>query len=1238
MKKHTTLSLALSAACLAGSLSSQDWQNPEIFRINKEEPRVTQMASNSREEALSTHRKDLPGYVSLNGNWKFKWVGNPDARPVGFQNSEYDASGWSDIKVPSNWQIEGYGTPLYSNSIYPFEKNPPRVMDTPPEGYTNYPEELRNPVGSYRTRFDVPTHFEGKQVFVSFGGVDSAFYIWLNGKMVGYSQDSRTPAEFNLTPYLQSSDNVLAVEVYQNSDASYLEDQDKWRLSGIFRDVYLYSESPVDIRDYATIATLDENYKNGILDVETSVRNHSSEEANYTVTVEVLDLEGNPMHQASSTSSVIAQDEKVERLKLKLKKIQPWSAEIPQLYQCLITLEVEGQEPIFYSNKIGFRTAEVKEGQFLINGQPVLFKGVNRHDHDPVTGHFVSEEDIRADLLLMKKFNINSVRTAHYPNDPRLLELCDEIGLYVIDEANIESHGMGWTVNPLAEDPLWFEAHLDRIRNVVERDKNHASVICWSMGNEAGRGENFAKCSAWIKQRDPSRPVHYDRSSREPYTDFYSSMYTSVKNLEAFAKEQEKKPADQRRPAILCEYSHAMGNSTGNLAEYWDLIRREKYLQGAFIWDWMDQGLSRQISMFPTVNDQVNTERQVHVVGSLDTEKGLVDGKAWLAPDNAIALDKAFTMTLEVKPNLNGDDSPLISKGSESFELRLADDSRALEFFITDGNKPRSIKADLPENWLNNWNTIQITSDGSKIKLSVNGQLLAMSKWMGIATDLTTPLSIACNLESASTKDSPDNGKFSGAIRSFVLENDSGEKVVDIDFTKFKQPKGLQDIFAYGGDFGDAPNANSFCLNGIVMPDRTPSPQIPEVKKMYQDVWTKLLTADKKTIEVEIYNEFFFKSLEDLQANYEITADGIEIATGEIDLPSIKAQERKIIRFPNPVTDYKADQEHHLRISFRQKEDTAWESAGYETAWDQHVLPFGNRSTKAYRIWTIPAIEESDDLITVTGNNWQATFNPQTGSLSGFSREGTKLITSPMGLNFWRPVTNNDRGWKTPEYLAEWRYAGELTRVTKHNAYEAGDLAVIEFELKIPVSKSTAKIKYSLAEIGHIMVDVTVQPNGDGVAHLPRVGMQLQMPEEYNNWQWLGLGPHENYVDRKRGAWVGQFEGKIEELFHQYIDPQESSNRCEVRWASFTDDEGKGLKFLSYGERLLEVSAYPCLPHDIELADHNYELPNQSFNVINIDYGQMGLGGTTSWGALPLDQYLLKSGRLYQYKFLIEPI
>jgi beta-galactosidase len=489
-----------------------DWENEQVIGINKEQSHSVYIPYATMEQALADYASESPFYQCLNGTWKFNWVKSPDMRPVDFYKPDFNVNYWDNIEVPSNWQVKGYGKPIYTNITYPFVKNPPYVMGTAYSGWTN--SELPNPVGSYRRNFVVPDNWDGQEVYLHFAGVQSAMYVWVNGKKVGYSQGSMTPAEFNITTYILKGNNTLAVEVYQWSDGSYLEDQDFWRLSGIFRDVYLYATPKFHISDFFVQSDLNEDFTSATLKTNLSFANNGYKG---DITVEGYLLKDGQTYKGEKTvfvkqlaTSVVAKKTSELSIDTKVDRPDLWSAEIPNLYQAVFVLKnASGKTIEVIATPFGFRKIEIKNSQLWVNGKSVKLKGVNRHDLDPVNGRYITYESMLQDIKLFKQFNINTVRTCHYPNHPDFYKLCDRYGIYMVSEANLESHGMGYDEGSLGHDVRWEKAHVDRVVSMVEAFKNHPAVIIWSLGNEAGKGVNFFACRKAALELDPTRPIHY---------------------------------------------------------------------------------------------------------------------------------------------------------------------------------------------------------------------------------------------------------------------------------------------------------------------------------------------------------------------------------------------------------------------------------------------------------------------------------------------------------------------------------------------------------------------------------------------------------------------------------------------------------------------------------------------------------------------------------------------------------
>ena len=555
------------------------WEDPIHYQVNKENPHVTFMVFDNEKDVIADDYSKSPFYQSLNGVWKFIYADKAADRLKDFYSNELDDSKWSNIPVPSNWEIKGFGIPIYTNIIYPFPKNPPFVGDD-------------DPVGTYRRHFTIPENWDGKEIILQFGSITGCAFVTVNGKQVGISKVSKCPAEFNITPYLKKGDNLLAVQVFRWHDGSYLEDQDFWRISGIERDVFLYALPKQSIWDFNVEASLDNKYRNGLFNATINLRRfngYKGEKA--SLNIELKDADGHTVF--NKKIKVNPSNDSLQWVQMNgvIKNVQPWNGEHPYLYDMVISLTNPDGSTIYTGSKIGFRTIEIKDSQLMINGVPFIVHGTDRHEHDPVNGHVLDKASMVRDIQLMKEFNINAVRNSHYPNNPLWYKLCDQYGIYLVDEANVEIHGMGdlpgrfdTTVHP-AYLPQWAPSIADRIHRAVKTNRNHPSVIIWSMGNECGNGQVFKESYKWIKKENPTRPVQFEQALENENTDIVCPMYPPMRYMKSYAA------SNKTRPFIMCEYAHAMGNSSGNFQEYWDVINSNKKMQGGFIWDWVDQGI-----------------------------------------------------------------------------------------------------------------------------------------------------------------------------------------------------------------------------------------------------------------------------------------------------------------------------------------------------------------------------------------------------------------------------------------------------------------------------------------------------------------------------------------------------------------------------------------------------------------------------------------------------------------------
>lgn len=1068
MKSLLKTHLAILVGIFLGFNSiAEDWENPAMLGINKEKPHATFSIFDDVTVALNSKREDSKYYYSLNGLWKFNWVKGVDNKPVDFYLPESDVSAWDDIEVPSNWQMKGYGNPIYLNQPYAFPNNPPFI-----------PHE-ENRVGSYRKTFNIPKGWDGREVFIHFDGVKSAFYIWINGEKVGYSQGSMAPAEFNITPYLKEGENIVAAEVYRWCDGSYLEDQDSWDLSGIYRDVYLFSAPKVHMRDIHVVARLDEKCENADLNVKVNITNYAKEKSgSYNVICQLFDDNNNSVQDINLTQSfskVMAGEEVLLELKTEVIKPLQWSAEHPNMYKLICTIQDENGV-IVESTKIpiGFKRVEIIGNQFYVNGKAILIKGVNRLEIDPADGNAISRELMIQDIHLLKQNNINAVRTSHYPPHPYFLDLCDEYGLYVMDEANLESHeNRGKSPTPAAlpgNKEEWYQSCIERMERLMHRDKNYASVVIWSMGNEAGWGLTFYKIKEAARKIDPITPIVYHDMKQAKDTihggflsELYDGGYMNPNDLEyacqgpeQFKKSKYSKSSSfenfMARPYIIKEYAHSMGNSMGNFVEYWEAIEKYPNLQGGFIWDWADQGLNAK------------------------NEKG------------------------------------------ETF-----------------------------------WG-------------------------------------------------------YAG------------------DFGPFE---------VYTDKFGVKGN---FCINGLVMPDRTPSPGLSEVKKVHQNI--KVTPVDLQGGEIEVRNKYFFRNLDFVNAEWEIICDGIPLKDGQLKLPSIAPQESKQISIPVSGIKFESGKEYFLKVAFKLKEDVKWASKNYELAWDQFLIPVTKRTMSSEKVVGKINSEENDKLYIFSGDKFRIEISKKSGFISSYSVNGQEIIYDELKPNFWRAATDND--WAKPEnrllgLCGKWKNAGHNT-VLKNLTVSSDSDNNMEVDTKLFLEDVSSEydVKYSISANGKVDVLWTLKCNPTAkLSIIPRLGMSFKIIKNYNDVTWYGKGPHETYWDRKAGAEIGVFNKKVKALHHPYITAQENGNRSDVRWVTFANSNGTGLKIS--GDPVLNFNAWNYTQEDLDAALHDYELPKRDFITVNVDYLQMGVGSINSWGAMPMKKYQLEP-KNYSFNFSIEPI
>ncbi len=1249
--------LALSAPSAAHRALAADaapeWNGRvDVFRLGAEAPHTTLMPYADLDQALAADRTRSPYRLSLDGAWRFAYADRPGDRDVDFHRTDLDDSGWDTIPVPSAWQLHGYDRPIYINITYPWwGPNGLGEEAQPPAAPTRY-----NPVGQYRRTFTVPRGWSGRRTFLHFEGVKSAHYVWINGELVGYHEDSYDPAEYDITEHLKPGVNQVAVEVYRYSDGDWLEDQDMIRLSGIFRSVYLYSTPAVHLRDFRLETPLSQDYRAAELSVTASVRDYGGQGAGrYSVETQLYDDRGHPVWSRPLQQAVAlgAGDETTVRAAKAVPTPRLWSAEHPELYTAVLRLRDQAGKVIeTLSHRVGLREFALKDGLMRINGKPVSLRGTNRHEMHPRRGSALTRADLVEDIGVIKRLNINTVRTSHYPNNPHWLELADEYGLYLVDETNLETHGIrGEYPGDHAE---WTRACVARAQSMVHRDKNHASVVIWSLGNEAGGGSTFTAMHDWIRSYDTTRVIQYEGDDRPGISDIRSEMYDSPARVEARAKD-----TGDTRPYVMIEYSHAMGNSSGNFKKYWDLVRRYDVLQGGWIWDFVDQALD-----WPTPTRKLFTEAGpaglrgeiVAPSGDFTRDKG-VHGGTVFARDARLDLTGSLTLEAWVTPGVTGYHQPILAKGDTQYALKQTD--RTLEFFIYGSGQWVTAGWALPDGWTGAEHHVAGVFDATAgtLTLHVDGVVRATRTTSVRPAVNTAPVSLGTDVDNPTRE-------FSGSVRrarvyaralSAAELADAGRGPGD-DGVRFwfdaatvafsEQRPRERTFYAYGGDWGDNPNDGAFSGDGIVTADRGLTGKSAEVKRIYQAIGAA--PAVGRTLApgaaVTLTNEYLFTNVREFDGRWELVADGRTVQSGrlsraQLDVGPLSSKDVTVpFRLPR---DPAPGAEYFLQLSFTTRESTKWARSGHEVARQQLAVDAAAPAVTPVPLGAVPALGHRDGAtsVTVTGRDFSVTVDKRTGVITSYRAGGVPLLVSGPAPNFWRAPTDNDRGNGQHTRNQTWRDAGAHREVSGVSVRALRDRAV---EIKVAgtlptTTPSSYTTTYTVFGNGEIKVDNTLHPGAANLPYIPEVGTLLFLPSRLEHLHYYGRGPEENHWDRNDATDVGLYSGTVTGQRTTYLRPQESGNKTDVRWVALTDGDGVGL--LVSGEPLLEVNASHFTPEDLSVgARHDYQLTPRKEVVLRVNHRQMGVGGDNSWGAHTHDEYKLFADRDYAYTYRLRPL
>ncbi|MFE9726790.1 glycoside hydrolase family 2 TIM barrel-domain containing protein [Streptomyces sp. NPDC005794] len=1233
-----------------------EWNNNiALFDVGSEPPHTTLMPYADVDQALAGDRTRSPWRLDLDGTWKFAYADRPDDRDPDFHRTDLDDQSWDTIPVPSCWQLHGHDFPIYANITYPWwGANGHGEEAQPPFAPTRY-----NPVGQYRRTFTVPRQWAGRQVFLHFEGVKSAHYVWINGKPVGYREDSYTSAEYDITPYLEQGRNQIAVEVYRFSDGDWMEDQDMIRLSGIFRSVHLFSTPTVHLRDFKIDTPLSDGYTAAGLSVTASVRAYgdggSAGKGAYTVETQLYDSDGHPvwsrpLRQTADLGSAPAGGDVTVQAAKAVARPELWSAEHPNLYTAVLRLrDPAGRVTETLSHRVGFREFALTDGLMRINGKPVSLRGTNRHEMHPERGMSLTRADMVKDIETVKRLNMNTVRTSHYPNNPLWLELADEYGLYLVDETNLETHGIRDSYPGNHAD--WTEACVARAKNMVHRDKNHASAVIWSLGNEAGTGSAFVAMYDWIRSYDSTRVIQYEGDDRPGISDIRSEMYTKPAQVE-----QRAKDTTDTRPFVLIEYSHAMGNSSGNFKKYWDIIRRFDVLQGGWIWDFADQALT-----WPTPTRKLFTETGPGAVsgellapsGTFDRDKG-VSGGTLFGRDAGLDITGSLTLEAWVTPKVTGRHQPILTKGDTQYALKQTDDH--VEFFIHSGGRWITASWTLPQNWTGTEHHIAGVFDAAAATLTlyVDGEARATRAAPQRSDRNNAPVALATDADNSTRE-------FSGTIRQARVyaraltaaelasrsrgPGDEGVRLwFDAATVGLKEVRPSTPTFhAYGGDFGDNPNDGSFSADGIVTADRGYTGKAAEIKRVLQAIDVANAEGDADARRITVTNEFLFTNLRELTGSWALVADGKAVQRGKLTRAQldIAPLSSKAITVPFALPDDPAPgAEYFLQLSFTTKEPSKWAKAGFEVAAQQLALDAGSPAVTHRPLDSVQQLthQDGDGSVTVTGEGFSVTVDKSSGVITAYEAGGDQLITSGPAPNFWRAPTDNDVGNGQPGRNGTWRYAGSDREVTGVQVRGLGDRAVvITISGTLPTStESTYTTTYTVFGNAEIKVDHTLHP-GEGLPYIPEIGTLLLLPGRLEHLHYYGRGPQENHWDRNNGTDVGLHSGTVSEQWTPYVRPQENGNKTDVRWVALTDGSGKGL--LASGEPLLEVNASHFTPEDLSAGvRHDYQLTSRKDVVLRLNHRQMGVGGDDSWGAHTHDEYKLFADKDYSYTYRLRPL
>lgn len=1042
------------------------WENPEIFKINKEDGHAIMMPFDSEKDALSAKESNYK--QSLNGKWKFYWQRGLKNQPENFQLTSFDDSHWDEINVPSVWQTQGYSVPYYYASTFPkaFSRSKGKIPSI---------DHDMQEIGFYRKSFTLNENFNGREIFLHFGAAKSALEVYVNGEFVGYSQGSMTPHEFNVTKVLKPGENVITAKLYRYSDGSYLEDQDMWWLCGIYREVYLFAEPKLCLRDFYFKTDFDDSYTDSNVTLNMYINNYNNIRGKMTASAKLIDSNNGEILLGTKETELSGGNEAVTFTET-VKAPEKWSAETPNLYTLVMTIELDGKIICVKTYKVGFKKVEIKGEKIYYNGMPLMIKGVNRHDFDCDNGWAVPREIYTQDLDIMKQNNINSIRTSHYPNDPYFYDMCNKYGFYVMDECEVETHGVRRKGVP-GSNPVWTGAVVDRMQRMVLRDRNNPCVFMWSLGNEAGDGSNFMEMKKAALALDNSRQFHYEGDFDLTKSDVISRMYPTKDIMEKLGNKQpitislydnianqlaaDSKPIKaemyEGKPVVLCEYAHSMENSLGNFQEYIDDFEKYDNMCGGFIWDFVDQALH--------VKDE------------------------------------------------NGNDNYLYGTDFQ-------------------GQEPHKL-IDIP-------NTTAMT--GSNVY---------------------------------------------------------------------------------------------FCANGIIGADRKPHPQIVEVKHGYQNIG--ITAVDASNGEFKLKNKFLFTNLSNFNFKWVIKAEGEEVLSGKLGKIECAPLEECNIKIDFDSLKLPKDKEVILTVSFETTKESLGIEKDYEISFEQFIINAMPQPKDDNADGNLD-FDINGKRVTVKGDNLEVIVDD--GKIVSYKIDGKELLKAPLMPNYFRALTDNDIDFLnfTPQW-AKFHPFYAWQRATHRTSADKTEVIKNKNAVEIHIAFSTAGLKKSVATYrvypdGRLYVFHSAVPTKG----MLRFGYQMTMDKSMEYITWYGRGPKPTYIDRKLGSKIDLYKSSVTDFEYRYMRPQESSNRCDVRYFTLTDKNGFGIKVDAYYDNPINFSAYHYTTDGLEKATHINDIPYEDITTVNIDHRQLGVGGDLPGQAFVREPYTMPKGQKQEYSFVITPI